>query len=95
MSLLPVAGRGDSCVWAVPEFRRRLRRSSKDPLPILCSPVRALDLPFTLSLGLLPTVPYTVAGGRCRLLELEGTLPGLVSQRAKLVLSWQAWTGLA
>lgn len=95
VSVLPAACRGDRSVWTLPEAGRDLRRSFEDPLHVLCSVALALDLSAPVPLGLLPSVPTAAPWWGSGLFKLEGSLPGLVSHGAQLVLPWKAWTRTA
>lgn len=95
VSVLPAARGGNGRVWTLPEAGRDLRRPFEDPLHVLRSAALALDLSAPLPLGLLPSVPDAAPGRGSGLFELEGSVPGLVSHGAQLVLPWKAWTGTA
>lgn len=95
VSLLPAARGGDSSVWTLPEAGRHLRCPFKDPLHVLRSAALALALSTPLPPGLLPSVPTAAPWRGSGLLELEGSVPGLVSHGAQLVLPRKAWTGTA
>lgn len=95
VSVLPAARRGNRSVWTLPEAGRDLRRTFEDPLHVLCSAALALDLSAPLPLGLLPSVPTAAPWRGSGLFKLEGSLPGLVSHGAQLVLPWEAWARTA
>lgn len=95
LSVLPAAGGGNSRVRPLSKPWGDLRCPTEDALFVLRSPSWTLDLSAALSLSLLSPVPHSAAGRCSRLSQLEGTVSGLVSHGAKLVLPGQAWSGTA